>query len=405
MPSTSPTTLTDAEYARRRTALAEALRAHGLRRLVVTSTESIFYLTGATVEPLERPFFLLADSAGQLRILVPLLEAQHILKAAGIEADDVFHYRERPAPRGERWEDALRAELDGEDGIAFEPSTPADRAAVLTELGGQAVELLEGLRVVKSDEEIRALRRSSRYARTGVQRILRSASDGSTVLEGYLAGNSLTRLINREIPDFDPLATKITAAPWPAPLSAEPHAVPSPRTRLHGGPHVALVVARVEGYTAECERTFFTRRPNREQRHYFGLMMAARALAYSLVRPGRHAAEIDEAVTELLTREGIDRPEQRLHRTGHGLGLDNHEGPWLATGSDDVLAENMVISIEPGIYIAGHGGYRHSDTVLVTATGYENLTALPDDLERLTLRRPSPVHALRSWGVRRLAGM
>ena len=97
--------------------------------------------------------------------------------------------------------------------------------------------------------------------------------------------------------------------------------------------------------------------------------------------------------------------EYLLHRTGHGFGLGSHEGPWVAEGSSDVLAENMLISVEPGIYLPGVGGVRHSDTVLVTADGYERLTVFPTELESLSLRAYRPIARL--WGgvMRRAVGI
>ena len=74
-----------------------------------------------------------------------------------------------------------------------------------------------------------------------------------------------------------------------------------------------------------------------------------------------------------------------LHRTGHGFGITGHEPPWVAVGSEHVLEQNMVISIEPGIYLEGVGGFRHSDTVLVTDDGCESLTQYPDKLADLIL--------------------
>ena len=101
-----------------------------------------------------------------------------------------------------------------------------------------------------------------------------------------------------------------------------------------------------------------------------------------------------------LSAEGYGDEEQRLHRTGHGLGLGNHEAPWIAEGSDQVLEENMVISIEPGIYADGLGGIRHSDTILVTRDGYEILTKLPTDMDSLTMMGLRPVARFKGWMLR-----
>ena len=122
-------------------------------------------------------------------------------------------------------------------------------------------------------------------------------------------------------------------------------------------------------------------------------MNEARRLALQTIRPGVACAELDGAVNEFLRAEGYQGESCRLHRTGHGIGLGNHETPWVAEGSTDVLAEGMVISVEPGIYLHDDtpGGYRHSDTVLVTVDGCECMTRAVDDLETLTIREWKPL--------------
>lgn len=393
-----------AEFERRHGRLVAAMRESGVEQLVLTSTESIFYLTGATAEPLERPFFLVVDAGGEGRtLLVPLLEQEHLRKGWGPEAQRVLAYQEFPAPAGQGWQDALLPLL--RPGFGFEPATPHARAAVLVASGGRPVELLEPLRMVKSDFEVARIDRAARYAVWGVEEILRSAYHGATVIEGYMTTTALRRKIIQEEPYFDALATNVLAAPWPAPLSSEPHSVPGARMTLEAGPHVALVLTRVNGYAAECERTFFTAPPTAEQRRLFGLMLEARRIAFARVRPGVPAADVDGAVQDFLSREGFGAPEKRLHRTGHGFGLGNHEPPWVALGSEHRLERNMLISIEPGIYVRGEGGYRHSDTVLVTEDGYRVLTDLPTDLGRLTFGRPSLKQRVRASVIRRLAGV
>lgn len=392
------------EFQRRHDALVGSMRARDVEQLVLTSTESIFYLTGATAEPLERPFFLVVDAARNRRLLlVPLLEREHLRKGWGPGTQEVLSYAEFPAPAGQGWREVLGPLL--RTGFAFEPGTPHDRASVLVGAGGRPLELLEAIRMVKSDFEVARIERAARYAVWGVEQILQSAYPGATVIEGYMTTTSLRRKIIQEEEHFDALATNVIAAPWPAPLSSEPHSVPGATMKLEAGPHVALVLTRVNGYAAECERTFFTTPPTAEQRRLFGVMLEARRVAFDLVRPGVMAADIDSAVTEFLTREGFGDPNQRLHRTGHGFGLGNHEPPWVAVGSEHRLERNMLISIEPGIYVHGVGGYRHSDTVLVTTDGYRVLTPLPTDIGSLTFGKPSLKQRVRASVIRRLAGV
>jgi Xaa-Pro dipeptidase len=132
-------------------------------------------------------------------------------------------------------------------------------------------------------------------------------------------------------------------------------------------------------------------------------MREARKRAFALVRPGAPCAEIDAAANGFLRDEGYG--DRLLHRTGHGFGLSTHEGPWVAAGSEEVLEPGMLISVEPGIYLPGTGGVRHSDTVLVTGDGYESLTRYPTDLESLTLRGAKPRARLVGALTRRVAGL
>jgi Xaa-Pro dipeptidase len=132
-------------------------------------------------------------------------------------------------------------------------------------------------------------------------------------------------------------------------------------------------------------------------------MLEARRRAFAAVAPGVPYAEIDLAANGFPRQE--DHGEYLLHRTGHGLGLSTHEGPWMAEGSEDVLAPGMLISIEPGIYLPGVGGVRHSDTVLVTEDGPESLTRNPTDLDSLTLRGARLWPKIMGAVTRRVAGI
>ena len=142
---------------------------------------------------------------------------------------------------------------------------------------------------------------------------------------------------------------------------------------------------RVNGYSAETERTFFAHQPTGEQMERFNTMVEACETAYRLLKPGVSAHDVDHAVMTFLRSEGFG--DNLLHRTGHGIGMGGHEGPWIAEGSDDVIEENMVVSVEPGLYWRGQDGYRHSDTVLITADGYRKLTNVPSNILSMTLAK------------------
>jgi Xaa-Pro aminopeptidase len=262
--------------------------------------------------------------------------------------------------------------------------------------------LIEELRLVKSPAEVAMIRQAAHYADEAVRRVIATAYYGVSELELFSQGRAVQTQIIKEV-GYDVLTTSILAGAWPAPMSAQPHSVPTVTDRLKEGPHIALALMRVNGYAAECERTFFLKPPTGAVITAFKTMLEARRRAFEMVRPGASCAEIDCRTKEFLQKEGYG--DKLLHRTGHGFGLGNHEGPWVAEGSQETLKENMLISVEPGIYLPGVGGVRHSDTVLVTMAGYESLTRYPTDLDQLTVTAYKPNKRLVGIITRRAVGI
>ncbi len=394
------------EYRRRIDRLRSEVDEADLDLFLVTSLDSIYYLTGTGFEPLERPFFLLIGSgAGRGPVLlVPRLDGEHMGKARDV-VGEIHTYREYPAPEGRRWIDRLRTLIGPARHIGIEPSLRLEVADELRDLSTRIVPLVERLRLTKSEAEVAMIRRAARYADRGVEQLLAASYAGAMVAEGFARTGRLTKAIIHDLEDWEPLTNRVLMATWAAPRSAQPHSIPSLIDRLGDGPHVALALLRVNGYAAESERTYFTSPPSEEMRRAFRAMEEARRVAFRRIRPGVPCGELDSAVNEFLRAEGYHGEECRLHRTGHGIGLGNHEAPWIAEGSTDLLDEGMVISIEPGVYLPGMGGYRHSDTVLVTGDGCECLTTSPTDLETLTMRGWKPMARIPGRIVRHAMGL
>jgi Xaa-Pro dipeptidase len=331
---------------------------------------------------------------------VPALEQEHLRAAPNVGA--VHHYWDYPSPPGEGWTERLLDLLAGVRHLGIEPTLPQEIAVPLKDLGPRVLPLVEGLRMVKSPAEVGMLRQAARYADLGMIKIIAASYRGVSEIEIFSQGRSVQMDIIKNTP-FDPLTTSVLTAAWPAPMSAMPHGVPSVGDRLADGPQIGLSFMRVNGYGAECERTYFLAPPSDQMREMFATMRQARQRAFALLRPGASCAEIDQAANGFLRDEGLG--EYLLHRTGHGFGLGNHEGPWIAEGSSDVLAANMLVSVEPGIYIPGVGGFRHSDTVLITEDGYECLTSYPVELDDLTIEGARPLTRLKGALVRRAVGV
>ncbi|MGD8626470.1 MAG: Xaa-Pro peptidase family protein [Anaerolineae bacterium] len=388
------------EYVERMERLQASARQHDLDLFLVSAEDSIYYLTGVTYVPLERPFFILVRPDQPAELLVPALEQEHL--AAAPNVGRVHHYWDYPSPPGVGWPERLLELLGSTAGLGVEPTLPQEIAVQLSSLSPRVLPLIEELRLVKSPAEVEMLRRAAAYADLGMEKIVAASYHGVSEIEIFSLGRSVQMDVIKNTA-FDPLTTDILTAAWPAPMSAMPHGVPSVADRLRDGPHIGLSFMRINGYGAECERTFFLAPPTARMRELFVTMRQARQRALALIRPGVPCAEVDEAANGFLRGEGLG--EYLLHRTGHGFGLGNHEGPWVAAGSDDVLAANMLISVEPGIYLPGLGGFRHSDTVLVTEDGYQFLTHYPLDLENLVILDRRPLARLKGAVVRRAVGI
>ena len=393
------------EYRSRLTRLQSSLSAAELDLFIVSSVESIYYLTGAVFEPLERPFFLLIRPDAEPFLLVPMLDYEHMKKAHNVSNERIKTYREFPAPKGQGWTDKLSELVGDATQIGVEPSLPQSIFNELCEYSPRGADLVEQLRLVKSPMEIEMIHRAAYYADLGVEKLIASSYFNAMVAEGFAQTRSVTVRIAREVADWELVTTKVLMATWASPRSAQPHSIPELSDRLGAGPHVALVLTRVNGYAAESERTYFTSAPSSTARDMFEAMMEARDRALAMIRPGVPCSEFDAAINGFLDQKGFGKEEQRLHRTGHGVGLGNHEGPWIAEGSSGVLAENMVISIEPGVYLKDEGGVRHSDIVLVTKNGHEALTKHPRDLESLTISKWKPITRIKGWFIRKALGV
>lgn len=326
-------------------------------------------------------------------------------KARGIADQDIRTYWDYPAPPGRGWPDAIHQLIGRAKEIGVEPKLPQEIAVELEGYTIRVAPLVERLRLTKSETEIAMIRCAARYADLGVHCLLRASYVGATVAEGFAQTRTVTSRIIREVDNWDPVTTKVVMATWAAPRSAMPHSIPDLNDRLGQGPHVALVLSRVNGYAAESERTYFTAPPSGKVRKAFDAMAEARHIALGMIRPGVPCSEGDAAVNDYLRSEGYSGEDRRLHRTGHGIGLGNHEAPWVAEGSEDRLAQNMVISVEPGIYLPDVGGVRHSDTVLVTKDGHEALTRFPVALSSLIIGGWKPLTRIRGKLVQWHLGM
>jgi Xaa-Pro dipeptidase len=165
--------------------------------------------------------------------------------------------------------------------------------------------------------------------------------------------------------------------------SAFPHAVPS-RDRLQRGDALILSYgATVGGYNTECERAFCVGKPTDYAKRLYEAMLAAHDTGAANLKEGAIAEEVDKMSLDQIRKAGFEKFLK--HRTGHGIGLEGHESPWIAEGDKTLLKEGMVFSCEPGVYDPDFGGFRHSDTVVVRKDKGEILNTYPTRLEEMVI--------------------
>jgi Xaa-Pro aminopeptidase len=146
---------------------------------------------------------------------------------------------------------------------------------------------------------------------------------------------------------------------------------------------VSGAAADIDGYLSELERTMIVGRPTEQQKRAFDAMLALQSRAIEVMAPGVPAAEVELACVRLAKELGVE--DSLRHHVGHSIGLEGHEAPFLDRGDDAVLEAGMVFTVEPGIYVNELGGFRHSDTVLITEDGNRVLTPYPRELEELII--------------------
>ena len=225
--------------------------------------------------------------------------------------------------------------------------------------------IVENLRMTKSPEEIAQIRKSVRVNSEAYAWTLRRVRLGMRERDIAAELDYQMRLRGAEKPAFD----TIVAA---GARSALPHAQPTGKRLEENELLLIDMGACLDGYMSDMTRVTFLGDPPKRVRTLYGAVLEAQTAAIEAVRPGVTAARVDGAAREVLKRHGLDR--QFVHSTGHGLGLEIHEGPRIGKKNQTRLLAGMMITIEPGAYIDGLGGVRIEDTVLVTASGCEVLT-------------------------------
>ncbi|MGC9349803.1 MAG: M24 family metallopeptidase [Anaerolineae bacterium] len=345
--------------------VAEAM---GLDALALVPGPNLFYTSHLSFFLSERPIVALLPVDAAPAVVLPELEAG---KAAS-EGYETFTYTDEEGYTLAFHEACASLEL-AEARVGVEALRMRVLEAHILERFAPGVELVPvdeiyaEMRMTKTVEELNTMRRAVAvaeraflewitYLRVGMTEREAAARLVSALLSGGADGLA-----------FDPIVAS-------GPNGALPHAVPGDRLFQAGDWIVVDWGARVAGYVSDLTRSVVIGPPGEHMQRIHRIVLEANAAGRDAVVPGAAAESVDAAARQVIASYGYGR--QFFHRTGHGLGLEEHEPPYIVRGNDRKLVPGMTFTVEPGIYIEGVGGVRIEDDIVVTSAGVETLTSL-----------------------------
>lgn len=368
-------------YEKRLTRLKDLLGAARLDALILNAGPTLTYLTGLGFHLSERPIIGVFMSDRAPVLILPELEVNKVEEVSySLHART---YGENPAG----WQRVIQAvfkELKIDRArVGVEPRRfrfleyQLSHEACPEMRFSSAESIVAHLRMHKDEREIEAMRTAIQIAQNALLTILPSIRSGESErqLAGRISAQALLGGADAELP-FSPIVAS-------GPNSANPHAVAGERILQAGDWLIIDWGAAYLGYIADLTRTFAVGEVDDELERIAGIVLEANAAARALARPGVTAGEIDLAARKIIAEAGYG--EYFIHRTGHGLGMEPHEEPYLFAGNDLRLEAGMTFTIEPGIYLPGRGGVRIEDDVLITPTGCESLSDLPREIMSIAL--------------------
>ncbi len=357
--------MTAFDYAGRLDRARQQMAQRNVDVLLASVGSDLPYLTGYRAMPLERLTMAVIPQQGEPILVVPELEAARVAPVADAlsvrpwsETEDVISLVAGligGAPTAmitdQTWAVFLLALQEALPGTAFRSARP----------------LTEALRIIKEPTEIELLRRAGSSA---------DVVAGLLAAHGF-AGKSEAR-VSREVAGLledngtDVAGFAIVAS---GPNGASPHHEPGERIILEGDAIVIDFGGTVGGYGSDTTRMFHVGEPPARYLEVHEIVRAAQRAAIDAVAPGVPAESVDAAARNVITSAGYG--EFFIHRTGHGIGLDGHEDPYIVAGNDQPLEVGMAFSIEPGIYLPGEFGVRIEDIVICTEAGADRLNRSP----------------------------
>jgi Xaa-Pro dipeptidase len=356
--------------------LSATLKASNLDALALNPSPSLVYLTGLHFHLMERPTvaFFTADSSPV--IVMPELE---MLKLSGLLFEiKAFPFGENPAEWDKVFQEAGRS-LGLKDGrIGVEPLhmriLEFNKVKIISGVTEcpDATQLVGNLRVCKDSDEISCMRKAVNVAQVALEATLPSIKVG--VSEREIASKLVAQLLRHGSQSDLPFAPIVSSGP----NSANPHAAPSDRKVSPGDLLVVDWGAMVDGYISDLTRTFAVGKVDKEYRKIHQIVLEANAAGRAVAHPGVPCANVDIAARNVIEKAGFG--QYFTHRTGHGIGMEPHEEPYMRGDNLQSMEPGMTFTVEPGIYLPGRNGVRIEDNMVITEDGADCLSDMTREL-------------------------
>jgi Xaa-Pro dipeptidase len=348
--------------------LKRAIASSGIEGVVIAPGPNSRYLTGVTSHMMERPFLLFVPRDGELQLVAPTIEA-------GPYRDcpvriGIHDWRDSEGP-SKAMSQALKAlSIRGKWGV--EGRVPFQYLELFLKYAPVKLEnaepILQGLREVKDSDEVRLMKKSAEILSASFEEAPSLIREGMTELE--LARKLEEAIYSNGATDTSDMLVQS------GPRSANSHSLPSSRRIRKGDSIVLDLVSSLEGYHADITRTLCLGRCDDVEKVYNEVLDAQEA-AIDAAAEGVPVGEVDRAARSRLTEAGLG--DRFTHRTGHGLGLEVHEAPYIVEGGREKLRESSFFTIEPGVYIPGRLGVRIEDNLGIIAGKGAVITSPPKE--------------------------
>lgn len=357
--------------------LQAIMRSRDLPLLAITAGPDLLYLTGLGFHVSERPAILLIPANGQPLLIHPVLEAEKVKNRSTVPLSS-FPYGEIKETWWQVVAEAMKAVADDADrigvistNIRFLEMDMIHKASPNLHFFA-ADELFQALRMQKSKQEISSIKKAIEIAEKAFMETLNYIEIGRT--EKEIAAQLVLNLYrfgsDTELP-FSPIIAS-------GPNSADPHAVPVERVIQEGDLIVIDWGASHNHYISDITRTVSMGKPSDKFTLIAQTVKEANTRARETAKSGLPCSEVDAITRAVINEAGFG--EYFTHRTGHGIGMEAHEAPYIAADYAFPLQKGNTFTIEPGIYLPGEGGVRIEDNVVINTSGAETLTSLPRDL-------------------------